>query len=303
MPSAYFNIPSFQKTRHNHTNFCERGEHHTMSSTTIRKQAPAPVLDLSNRRFKVYDQSPEEARALLAQAPPACSKIICYARPGVSADWARQGFRHEGVIRGYFRDRTDAHLWTCYPNLTRSLELERPVHEEALRVALGRPRLDSSRLPAGYSTRRATESDAPQLSALLQATFPVYPSPLDSGHLARLIRERANLFRLVLHESGELAAAASAELDHEQLSAEMTDCATDPAHRGKGLMARLLWRLELDVAEDYRVRDLYTLARAAEVPMNCVFSKLGYRYTGRLINNCRMPNGWESVNVWCKQLP
>ena len=49
-----------------------------------------------------------------------------------------------------------------------------------------------------------------------------------------------------------------------------------------------------------RIHDLYTLARADEVGMNCVFAKLGYAYTGRLVNNCRMPNGWESMNIWCK---
>jgi hypothetical protein len=34
--------------------------------------------------------------------------------------------------------------------------------------------------------------------------------------------------------------------------------------------------------------------------VNCAFAKLGYKYTGRLVNNCRMPTGWESMNVWCK---
>ncbi len=67
-------------------------------------------------------------------------------------------------------------------------------------------------------------------------------------------------------------------------------------------MARLLFRLELDVFEHCGISDFYTLARACEVSMNCVFAKLGYGYTGRLVNNCRMPTGWESMNVWCKRM-
>ena len=80
----------------------------------------------------------------------------------------------------------------------------------------------------------------------------------------------------------------------------MTDCATRPDQRGGGHMAYLLHRLAQDVRKERGITDLYTLARADEVGMNCVFGKLGYVYTGRLVNNCRMPNGWESMNVWCK---
>ena len=58
---------------------------------------------------------------------------------------------------------------------------------------------------------------------------------------------------------------------------------------------------ENDIADLYGITDLYTLARADEIGMNCVFRKLGYDFCGRLVNNCRMPNGWESMNVWCKQ--
>ena len=98
-----------------------------------------------------------------------------------------------------------------------------------------------------------------------------------------------------------MVAAASAEIDHCNKNAEMTDCATRPSARGQGLMAYLLWMLENDLQELYNITDLYTIARADEVGMNCVFSKLGYIYDGRLVNNCRMPNGWESMNVWCRQ--
>jgi RimJ/RimL family protein N-acetyltransferase len=67
-------------------------------------------------------------------------------------------------------------------------------------------------------------------------------------------------------------------------------------------MIHLLHRLEDDMFGDFGIRDLYTLARADEVGMNRALARLGYAYTGRLVNDCRMPNGWESLNVWCKCL-
>ena len=65
-------------------------------------------------------------------------------------------------------------------------------------------------------------------------------------------------------------------------------------------MAYILRQLERALVADFGITDLYTIARADEVGMNCVFSKLGWVYTGRLVNNCRMPNGWESMNIWCR---
>jgi putative beta-lysine N-acetyltransferase len=97
-----------------------------------------------------------------------------------------------------------------------------------------------------------------------------------------------------------MAAVASAEIDGARRNAEMTDCATRPSERGRGLMVWILRALERDLAREEGIIDLYTLARADEVGMNCAFAKLGYDYTGRLVNNCRMPNGWESMNVWCR---
>ncbi|MBE0565138.1 MAG: GNAT family N-acetyltransferase, partial [Krumholzibacteria bacterium] len=147
---------------------------------------------------------------------------------------------------------------------------------------------------------RAGPDDAEAVSALLRRVFPDYPTPTDPATVRRQIARGDNVYRLMLDADGRLAAAASAEIDHRRRSAELTDCATSPEHRGAGLMAWLLRQLERDVVRDFGITDLYTIARADEVGMNCVFSKLGWIYTGRLVNNCRMPGGWESMNLWCR---
>lgn len=262
------------------------------------------LLDLPNRRIKLYEVHPSDLADLACSQAwwGLASKILAYSRAGQDQQWLQLGWRREGLIRGFFADSSEAHLWAAYTELSRAREHGRPEHEESLKVALSRPPLASAILPEGYRTSLATSSMAGEISALLQSTFPVYPTPLHPGHIAEAIESRANLFRVVLDSRGALAAVASAELDHQRRSAEMTDCATAPAHRGRGLMARLLFRLELDVRQRFGIRDFYSLARACEVSMNCVFRKLGYGFTGRLVNNCRMPTGWESMNVWCKQV-
>ena len=171
-------------------------------------------------------------------------------------------------------------------------------HEETVQMAAARPTVKPE-LKEGFTCRPARLGDSRILSGVLNQVFSDYPTPLDVDTIQEQIRAGSNLYRLVFDAEGRLAAAASAEIDHKVRSAELTDCATLPAYRGHGLMAYILGQLERDLIRDLGITSQYTMARADEVGMNCVFSKLGWIYSGRLVNNCRMPNGWESMNVWC----
>ena len=265
------------------------------------------VLDVRNRRIKLYGltpadmDAPETAAMIdgLGHQPDLYTKLTVYALPGDEEEWIKRLFVREGAILGYFPGHRHADLWARYADDARMDAPRDGEHNEIVTMAAGKE-TKVPELADGYTCRVAKEADVPRLSELLQSTFEDYPVSLDSDTLLNAVANRANHFRCVFDAEGKMVATASAELNHVCSSAEMTDCATDPEHRGRGLMAYILWCLEKDVAERFDITDIYTLARADEVGMNCVFSKLGYHYTGRLVNNCRMPNGWESMNVWCR---
>lgn len=228
------------------------------------------------------------------------TKFIIYALPDDEEVWADHGLQKEGVIRGYFSNGIDAHLWALYGDGNRSESPNRDEHNRITALARQKKYTIPSE-PDSHSCRTATEADAPDISNLLRNTFTEYPTPLDPATIALAVREETHRFRTLVNADGELVAVASAEIDHRRRSAEMTDCATRPDQRGSGFMSYLLWQLEVDMATHYGINDLYTLARADEPGMNCAFAKLGYAYTGCLVNNCRMPNGWESMNIWCRR--
>ncbi len=265
------------------------------------------VFDPRNRRLKLYGLAPEDANALDPKAliagagedPTRFTKVTAYARPGSGDLWIQAGWREEGTIRGYFPDGADAVLWARYTDPARAEEPRADEHRRAVDVARSKEPA-TPRLPEGYRSEPARPGDAAEIAALMGSVFPDYPTSLAPDHLARLIESGSNRFRWVRDGSGRMAAVASAEIDRARLNAEMTDCATRPSERGRGLMVWILRALEQDLAREEGIIDLYTLARADEVGMNCAFAKLGYDYTGRLVNNCRMPNGWESMNVWCR---
>lgn len=101
--------------------------------------------------------------------------------------------------------------------------------------------------------------------------------------------------------NNEIVSASSADLNHEFLNAEITDCATHPEHRGKGLLSELVYELE-NALRDRSYHVLYSIARAISPGVNIVFSKHGYTYSGRQVNNSNIMGKFEDMNIWVKNI-
>lgn len=81
----------------------------------------------------------------------------------------------------------------------------------------------------------------------------------------------------------------------------MLKAVTIPEYRGQGLLSNLVYSLEQDLTQK-GFYTLYSLSRAMNPGINAVLFKLGYKYTGRLINNCHICGGFEDMNIWVKKL-
>jgi putative beta-lysine N-acetyltransferase len=81
----------------------------------------------------------------------------------------------------------------------------------------------------------------------------------------------------------------------------MTDFATLPHFRGKGLATALLVDMENEM-KNQKIRTLFTIARALSPGMNITFARCGYKYSGTLINNTQIFGHIESMNVWYKHI-
>ncbi len=266
------------------------------------------IFDAYNQRIKLYQldasafQRDEVCAELIRSAGKDLffTKLSAYAYEGEDELWRELGFQKEAVIQGFYPDHQDAHLWCYYPGSERACDADFVKHQEGVEIASQRSPVTPG-LPEGYSCQVVSADNIDSVVALLEKTFDDYPSPLDRSTIASNIKKKTHHYRAIFDEEGNILAVASAEIDHQRSSVELTDCATAGQARGKGLMTYILAVLENDMMELYGIVDLYTIARAVEVGMNCAFAKLGYHFTGTLINNCRMPQGWESMNVWCKR--
>ncbi len=263
------------------------------------------TIDYYNRRLKVLSFAGDLAlicrRLEYLATRNQFDKIFIKASAQEWQGFLAHGYMLEGIVLHYFngenafvvsrflsRDRITS------PNL---LE-ESALIQHLMQSPRAQRPLD---LPDGYQLAIASEDDIPGLAILYSHVFESYPSPLTMPDFLLSTMRRNLVYAVIKDAQGNVVSAASADIDTKHSNAEMTDCATFPSERGKGLMRILLMRLESDLHRR-GVRCAYTLARATAPGMNKVFYDLSYEYCGRLINNCDISGGFEDINIWSKRL-
>ncbi|MDY0190251.1 MAG: putative beta-lysine N-acetyltransferase [Desulfuromonas sp.] len=138
------------------------------------------------------------------------------------------------------------------------------------------------------------------MAELYRKTFATYPFPIhDPEYLSATMA--TNVLYAGIWADSKLLALASAEIDHHNGNAELTDFATDPRWRGHGFASALLQHLETELLP-LQIKTGYTIARAPSYGMNICFAQNGYQFGGTLVNNTQISGGLESMNVWHKPL-
>jgi len=212
-----------------------------------------------------------------------------------------RGYGCEASVPGFFGGVEDAAFVCRYLSGDRRLD---PMADEAKRILALAERRRGRGLPEGLVSplqiTRAGPDLAGEMSRLYAEVFPSYPFPIqDPGYLVEAMRDHVHYF--CIRSDGRVVAVASSEVDPDHRNVEMTDFATLPSHRGRGLALRLLHRMEEEM-RSLGVLTAYTIARAGSPGMNITFSRMGYSYGGLLVNNTNIGGGIEDMNVWYKAL-
>jgi putative beta-lysine N-acetyltransferase len=182
-------------------------------------------------------------------------------------------------------------------HLSTTVEKNQQVLEHTALTQLSK---QCSELPEGYKFKIGEPQDTNALSSLFSRVFETYPYPVfDQSYLRSSLGR--TIYGLVYNAQGVLAAVASAETNPIYKNAEMTDFATLPEERGKGLASFILDKLE-HILKNQSFNSVYTIARSTSLSMNKVFKQAGYRYTGTLTKNCHIAGSFQDMNVWCKML-
>ena len=246
---------------------------------------------------KVGDGAALGAALLEVARSRARGRVMVLAPDSLQEGLERAGLQKEARLPGFYAGKNDCVAMACAVDPCRgtSSNAEAVAHVDDLmqRNPPARPRIR-------VMTQRATQEHAPMLARLIAATFEHYPTPSGVAEYVAKQIEEGIPFRFVASD-GEILACASADLEREAKTAELTDCATRPEHRGAGYMQFIL----SDLMDDLRAMGYptaFTLARAEVPGVNLAFQRLGFTFCGRMVRSCRIGGGIEDMNVWSRWL-
>lgn len=260
-------------------------------------------VDFINERLKILDYQCISDNTIMDIVSFAkqneLGKVISNCRIKFLEPFRNCGFKVEGIINGFFSGE-DAYCVSLFLDKKREVDVRKEDEDTILHQCV----IESSETfkvrNHGYMIRNAIKSDIPQMIELFSSVFETYPSPVFNSAYLQNVMEEQILFKIAVDE-GKIISIASTDMDKCNLNAEITDCATYPQYRGRGILPNLIQHLEQDLRKK-GFHTLYSLSRAINPGINKSLSKLEYRYGGRLVNNCHICGGFEDMNIWVKKL-
>ncbi|OVE68822.1 putative beta-lysine N-acetyltransferase [Clostridium diolis] len=261
-------------------------------------------VDLTNKRLKILDLNAISLQSLKRIIHFASKlhlgKIICNSNKESLEAFVSAGFAIEGRINGYFKGE-DAFCMSYYINSDRNICSNFTQKDLLVKQCLS---LQNSYVynknNQVYQIRTATENDISEIIKLFSAVFLTYPTPIYNQEYLKETMNNKILYKVAVYDE-KIVSIASADMDMKNLNAEITDCATSPAYRGKGILANVIYSLECDLkAKGFLT--LYSLCRAINPSINFVLSKHNYKFTGRMVNNCNICGTFEDMNIWVKNI-
>lgn len=277
-----------------------RAEHHEGDGFKVRT-----YLDFINNRMKVKSFSGENKEGMTKYVIKLASrynfgKLLFNATEELSEVLEREGFILEGSYPGFFNGTT-AYGYSYYFKKDRQNSPYLQKEDQILESIFERKKsgtITDTVFPADLKLRIANEDDIEHLVKLYSEIFSTYPSPLlNPSYVGDCMK--SNVLFVGAFDGEQPVSAASVEMDLENMNAEITDCATLSEFRAKGLLTLIITKLE-ELMYQREINCLYSLARAGSYGMNASLYNLGYKYTGRFINNCHIGGRFENMNLWVK---
>ena len=215
--------------------------------------------------------------------------------------FAKQGYRQEAIIPGYFKHREDAAFMAKYFSSIRRRVDDRlriiAILSQTHRYAQIRSRKTNDLF---FEVQICQPDDAAEMSRLYKTVFKTYPFPIfDTHYLIESINHHIDYF--CIRNDNRIVALAASEKDPDNLAVEMTDFATLSGHRRQGMASCLLKAMENEMIQQ-GLKTAYSIARSLSPAMNITFVKNGYKYGGTLGNNTNIAGRIESMNIWYKHL-
>ena len=229
------------------------------------------------------------------------SKIFVKVPESAGSLFRKNDYKVEARIPSFYNGKETGLFFGKFLQKNRQNSSDRETMRFVLKTAEEKSTLaDPPTLPEPMRWRICRPDDAEEMAEAYRRIFETYPFPIrDPDYLRETMAD--NVVYFAVECEGKIVSLASSDMYKEDGHAEMTDFATLPEYRRNGLATFLLSVME----EEMRKQGLklsYTIARAISYGMNITFSRMGYQYSGTLLNNTNISGRLESMNVWHKFL-
>ncbi|MBD3379815.1 MAG: putative beta-lysine N-acetyltransferase [Candidatus Omnitrophica bacterium] len=210
------------------------------------------------------------------------------------------GYAEEARVPGFYGGSVDGSFLGKYFSGERERNDDASEVEEVLRLCREKAQAPEPGYGGEIVFRKAGPSDIPDMGRIYSEVFKSYPFPIhDPRYLLETMKTHVNYF--VACDGEKVIGVSSSETDSASGNAEMTDFATLPEYRGRGVAGGLLAFMDERAGEE-GFFTAYTIARALSRGMNITFARNGYTFAGTLVNNTNIAGSIESMNVWYKRL-
>jgi len=227
------------------------------------------------------------------------SKIIAKVPASAKDIFMENGYVVEAHIPHFFKGGEGVLFMSKYRYALSRLSENDAESDEVINIALLKAQSPIiSDISSDFYYKICEKSDAKKIVDVYENVFETYPFPIhDIKYIEKTMNE--NIVYFGIWKDDEIVSVSSSEMDIKSQNTEMTDFATLPEYRGSGFASYLLKCMENEMKN---VRVVYTIARAISYGINILFSKSGYSYAGRLLNNTNISGNIEDMNIWYKYI-
>lgn len=230
----------------------------------------------------------------------ALGKVIAKIPDEDAPVFLQRGYIIEAKVPGYFGNQ-DALFVSDFKTPSRSHCIKEELNEDILAKVSKGPIWDPATFNQPVTFRLCNIKDVRSLSKLYQLAFKKYGAPVgDSDYIANGLKKGIDYF--CVESLGAIIACIRIEYEKDSPNARIDDAVVLDQFRNEGVASALI-----NEAHNYlhrnHIKHIYSTCRASSFAINRVFSRLGYQYGGRLLNNNLVNERICSMNVWSYKLP
>lgn len=258
-----------------------------------------------NDRIYLLDLNPKDLPALFSNfklliSKNNYSKIIAKVPDKYKKTFLEKGYTEEATVPNFYGGKENMTFLAIYPRKDRKIDKQKLITQKILKVALKKSKIKEVKLNKQLTFRKLSEEFIPQITKVYDKVFDTYPFPIfEEDYILETMKN--NVIYLGVFNNKDLVGISSCEINYQKSYVEMTDFAILEKFRGKQIALYLLKMMEINM-KNIGIKKAYTMARALSYGMNITFSKMGYEFSGTVVNNANIYGGIESLNIWHKDL-